>query len=199
MLLQISSGQGPAECELCVTKLYTSLEKEYNDLRIVEKHEGGIKGCWTSVLLSTKNDLSGLEGSVQWICQSPFRPGHKRKNWYVDVSIIPEREILQGGTDGCRIRFERFHSGGRGGQNVNKVETGVRLTHIPTGITVASTSERSHYLNRKDAMEKLEAALRTKNETAAAGQKKDKWREHGQLVRGNPVRVYRGEGFIRIR
>ena len=199
MLLQISSGQGPAECELCVVKLYTSLKKEYNDIKILEMREGGIKGCWTSVLLSTENDLSGLEGSVQWICPSPFRPGHKRKNWYVDVSIIPETEIMLGGTTGGEIRFERFHSGGRGGQNVNKVETGVRLTHIPTGISVTSTAERSQHLNRKDAMEKLKAALKTKNEAAAAGQKKDAWLEHGQLVRGNPVRVYKGQDFVRIR
>jgi len=199
MILQISSGQGPAECELCVAKLYESLKKEYNDIEIIEKHTGAAKGCWTSVLIRTKSDLSPLEGSVQWICQSPFRPGHKRKNWFVDVSIIPEAESGEAGNAPGSIRFERFHSGGNGGQNVNKVETGVRLTHIPTGITVTSTSERSQYLNRKEAMEKLEAALGRKDAADKARQKKDAWREHGELVRGNPVRVYKGEGFVRIR
>ena len=97
-------------------------------------------------------DLSHLEGSIQWICQSPFRPHRKRKNWFVDVSIIPEMENI------CteqEIRFERFHCSGKGGQNVNKVETGVRLTHIPTGIVVTSTAERTQQLNQKDALNKL--------------------------------------------
>lgn len=199
MIIQISSGQGPAECELCVVKLYESLKKEYNDIEILETHAGGKRGCWTSVLIRTVSDLSNLEGSVQWICRSPFRPKHKRKNWFVDVSIIPEAENPRPGNAAGSIRFERFHSGGNGGQNVNKVETGVRLTHIPTGITVTSTSERSQYLNRKDAMDKLEAVLAGKVAENKARQKKDAWREHGELVRGNPVRVYRGEDFLRIR
>lgn len=199
MLLQISSGKGPAECELCVVKLYESLKKEYNDIELVNKHDGASKGCWTSVLFRTESDLSGLEGSVQWVCRSPFRPGHKRKNWFVDVSIIPEAEPLTGRAECGSVRFERFHSGGRGGQNVNKVETGVRLTHIPTGITVSSTSERSQYLNRKDALNRLEQALFQKDANSRTRRKKDIWKEHGRLVRGNPVRIYEGEGFTRIR
>ena len=192
MIIQISSGQGPAECELCVTKLFKSLNKEYDDLEVISQHPSKTKGCCTSIMFKTENDLSGLEGTVQWICQSPFRPEHKRKNWFVDVSIIPELDEI------CKdqnIRFERFHSGGNGGQNVNKVETGVRLTHIPTGITVTSTAERTQQLNRKDALQKLNAILSEKEAENKAKQTNDAWREHTRIVRGNPVRVYKGMGF----
>ena len=192
MIIQISSGQGPAECELCVTKLFKSLNKEYDDLEVISQHPSKTKGCCTSIMFKTENDLSGLEGTVQWICQSPFRPEHKRKNWFVDVSIIPEIDDI------CKdqnIRFERFHSGGNGGQNVNKVETGVRLTHIPTGITVTSTAERTQQLNRKDALQKLNAILSEKEAENKAKQTNDAWREHTRIVRGNPVRVYKGMGF----
>ena len=196
MILQISSGQGPAECELAVSKLYETLKSEYPDIELLGKHPGREKGCCSSIMFSTDEDLRELEGSVQWICQSPYRPHHKRKNWYVDVSIIPEPENVS--TD-QEIRFERFHCGGKGGQNVNKVETGVRLVHVPTGITVTSTSQRSQKQNRQDSLRKLNIILKEKQRSAKASQKNDAWREHARIVRGHPVRVYVGMDFSRKR
>lgn len=194
MIVQISSGQGPAECELAVVKLFNSLKNEYKDIELIQKHPAKTPGCCTSIMFSTDEDLSSLEGTIQWICKSPFRPHHKRKNWFVDVSIIPEQEII---CQDNNIRFERFHCGGKGGQNVNKVETGVRLVHIPTGITVTSTAERSQLLNKKDALEKLATILKYKQSEQAQLQINSAWREHNKIVRGNPVRTYKGQAFQR--
>lgn len=196
MIIQISSGQGPAECELAVSKLYEALKKEYPDIELISVYKSRISGGSTSIQFSTERDLSELEGSVQWICRSPFRPNHKRKNWFVDVSIIPEIEDVRREQE---VRFERFHSSGKGGQNVNKVETGVRLVHIPTGIAVTSTEERSQYANRRNAMRKLNAILEQKEKDEAAKQVHSAWREHNRIQRGNPVRVYIGMEFRRKR
>lgn len=198
MILQLSSGQGPAECELAVSKLAKALMAEFPDMTVLSEHRSRFSKELTSITLESERDLSQLEGSALWICKSPFRPNHKRKNWFVDVSIIPDLDD-SAGFDERDVRFERFHSGGNGGQNVNKVETGVRLTHLPTGLVVTSTAERSQQQNRKDAMRKLRFLINEQKLAKQNQHENTKWREHNRIVRGNPVRTYEGENFRRIK
>ena len=193
MIVQISAGQGPSECQLAVAKLFDALQKEYGDLVEISKNRGYEKGCYDSIRFRTRQDLSSLEGTVLWICKSPFRPNHKRKNWYVDVSIIPEQGEIASRKE---YRIEKFHCGGKGGQNVNKVETGVRIIHIPTGLVAQSTEERSQFLNKQRAMAKLQEKLADMKKEQEAEQTNAAWREHNRIIRGNPVRTYEGERFV---
>lgn len=201
MIVQLSSGQGPQECRLAVGLLLKTLQREFPDIEVISKKKafqryGEEKDCYTSVMFQTEQDLSELEGSMLWICYSPYRPNHGRKNWFVDVSIIPEIEKVSREEE---YQIETLHSGGHGGQNVNKVESGVRVRHIPTGITVVCTEERSQHMNKKKAMERIEKQLAELEENGMAKQQNDAWREHNRIVRGNPVRVYEGRRFERRR
>lgn len=194
MKIQISSGQGPRECELAVGKLYQKLKKEFKDLTIITASPGRASGEYASLLLETGADVSHLEGSVLWVCKSPYRSGHKRKNWYVDISMIPEEKSVS--REG-ELRIDTFRSGGKGGQNVNKVETGVRITHLATGIAVTSTTARSQHMNRQIAMNRLCEVLAILEQQNQAEHKTLVWMEHNRIIRGNPIRIYEGMGFIR--
>ena len=195
MILQISSGMGPVECRAAVGGIYRALETEFMDLEMITAMKGEVEGAFSSIIFSSEQDLSELEGTMQWVCKSKYRPGHKRKNWFVDVSIIPDAEEVDSELTADKVKIEKFHSGGPGGQNINKVETGVRVTHLPTGITVSSTRERSQYANKQDALKKLSAVLKEMNVTNKDKQRNDAWSRHAQIVRGNPVRIYEGENF----
>ena len=194
MRIQISSGQGPAECELAAELFYRQLQKEIGDIRMVQCVRGSKAKGFSSVIFETEEDMSSLEGSILWVCKSPYRPKHKRKNWYIDVSILENMPKL---TQELKLRFETFRSGGKGGQNVNKVETGVRVIHIPTGISVVSTEARSQHMNKKLAVNRLCDILAEGNMESGRKEKELAWLEHNRLERGNPVRIYEGGNFVR--
>lgn len=202
MRIQISSGKGPLECELAVAKFYAVLQNECPDCSLVHSVKGREKETFQSVCLETEQDLSCLDGTVLWKCKSPYRPHHKRKNWYIDVSILREDEPeCRQEQDSCmesQVRFETFRSGKKGGQHVNKVEIGVRVIHIPTGISVESTSERSQYRNKQIALERLWEILAEAERTHRQSQKQLEWIEKINLTRGNPVRIYEGTDFKRV-
>ena len=194
MWLQISSGQGPAECERAVYLMATEFQREFPDAKVFSVVKGHNKDCFCSITLETEQDASSLAGTVAWICQSPFRPHHKRKNWYIHVSLLPDESHQE---EDSEYKLEYFHCGGKGGQNVNKVETGVRLTHMASGLTVTATEERTQEANRRIAQKKLEALMASRQEEAVARHKNEARHEHYELVRGNPVRVYEGTRFHR--
>lgn len=196
MIVQLSSGQGPRECQLAVGLLYKELQKEFSDIEPISEKKGNDKDCYISITFRTESNLEVLEGSILWVCKSPYRPNHGRKNWYVDVSIIPEAGVVSKEED---YKIETLHSGGHGGQNVNKVETGVRVTHISTGLMVVCTEERSQYMNKRKAIKRIQEQLEELQKKADAGNKKAAWIEHTRIVRGNPVRTYEGVKFKRIK
>jgi peptide chain release factor len=203
--IQITSGRGPAECCWVVAQLLSILMAEARaagcHLDIVEEIPGEMSGTCQSVLLSLQNDeipqwIKSWLGTIQWIGESPFRANHKRKNWFVGVHVMAQPQSIVFSTND--IRFDTFRASGPGGQNVNKVESAVRATHLPSGISVSAQEARSQRDNRLLAVERLRRRLQTEADSLHLKARSRLRYQHDNLERGNPVRVYSGNQFKKL-
>ena len=198
MRLLISAGKGPRECSMAVSLFVKALLKELPDSNIVTSTpDGDFLSAVTLELPSIPLDLA-QGGTILWACQSPIRPKHKRKNWFIHVQPIDSVETNCAELQEKDIEYSYFHCGGKGGQNVNKVQTGVRAAHIPTGLVVTATEERTQFLNKQNAYCKLAAKLKENHELALDKKEKDTWIVHQEVERGNPIRIYKGPKFKKI-
>lgn len=196
IIIQISSGRGPSECCRVVAKVQELLLKEGKamgiDFKVLDQKKGDLKGTLLSVTLLAKGKAltafaDSWKGTVQWIADSPYRRMHKRKNWFIGVSIFNvEAQMMW---DDKAITFETCRASGPGGQNVNKVATAVRGIHQPSGIQVLAMDSRSQLQNKKNCRERLKAKVLTWQAEQLSTQQKDQWQEHNVLERGNPVRI----------
>ncbi len=200
--LQITAGQGPVECAWAVVKVMEEIQREASAVSIVWKtleiEPGPEPGTAQSVLISISGGIelesfvASWSGTVQWTECSPFRPEHKRKNWFVGIEAIkPVEESRFRPTD---VRWETMRASGPGGQHVNRTESAVRVTHLPTGIQATAAEERSQHRNRKLALARLARKLADVDSQRQDEAREARWRAHQQLQRGNPVRIFQGSG-----
>ena len=167
--IQITAGRGPVECARVVTLVARKLLKAipYIQLTDCEPHNQ-VDDCFMSMIFATEEPIpqpiiSEWQGTILWrSTKNPYRPGHKRSNWFVGVKFFDEVELPQ--IDESDIIYETCRSGGKGGQNVNKVETAVRAIHTLTGLSVKCSDERSQSQNKALARERLLLKLRQQND-----------------------------------
>jgi peptide chain release factor len=201
--LQITAGRGPVECSWAVVQVMEQIRAEAAglgfDARVVEYHPGSRNGTAQSVLmaLSGETQLAAFaatwRGTVQWIARSPFRPEHKRKNWFVGVEVLEPVEAALFNLQ--EISWETMRASGPGGRHVNRTESAVRVTHVPTGIQASASEERSQHRNRKLALARLAGKLAEAEAKKRDQNKERRWQAHQELQRGNPVRVFGKESW----
>lgn len=192
MYVQISTGRGPVECAIGL-KLFT-------DKLLAETESTLVRSSPHSSILHFKSNDSYLTvapyvGTILWVCENPITSNRKRKNWYLSVRLIdlprPATVILVEKD----LKWETMRSSGKGGQHVNKTDSAVRLTHLPTGVVVASQDERSQHQNRRIARQRMEHALKDEQVLQMAALDKMNWTQHNELERGNPVKTFEGMAF----
>ena len=197
--LTIHSGAGGTEaCDWAdmLLRMYKrwierhGLTSEIFDIQPGE--ETGIK--WATLRVSGEYAYGYLQterGVHRLVRISPFDSNKRRHTSFASADVtpeIPDDAPLE--LDDKDLRIDTYRSGGKGGQNVNKVETAVRITHLPTGLVAACQAERSQLKNRNLAMKLLKAKIYQREEDKKRAEVERQYGEKGDIAWGNQIRSY---------
>ena len=197
--LEVHAGSGGTEAQdwaEMLLRMYSRwAEKHKYKLTYVEETEGEVAGLKSATIkISGQNAYGWLKGETgvhRLVRISPFDSNARRHTSFASITVYPVvDDKINIELNPADIKMDTYRSSGAGGQHINKTESAVRLTHIPTGVVVSCQTERSQFANRDQAMNMLKAKLyeiEQRKKDAAAEQK---WEEQGDNGWGYQIRSY---------
>jgi peptide chain release factor 2 len=198
-ILSLHSGAGGLEAQdwaEMLMRMYTrwAEDKGYRVkvLDLLADDEGGIKSA--ALLVEGENAygyLKAEKGVHRLVRISPFDASGRRHTSFASLDVMPELDDdVEVNINPDDLRVDTFRSSGAGGQHVNKTDSAIRITHIPTGIVVQCQNERSQHSNRETAMRMLKSKLIELREQEQKEKIEDLQGEYNQIAWGSQIRSY---------
>jgi peptide chain release factor 2 len=195
----IHAGAGGTEAcdwaEMLLRMYMMWAEAKGFSVQITDREDGGAAGI-ADATIHIKGDyaygnLRGETGVHRLVRISPFDAAARRQTSFASVDVLPEiDETIDIVLKDDDLKRDVFRSGGPGGQHQNKTESGVRYTHLPTGVAAESRSERSQHKNDANALALLKAKLIRMEEEKREAEYAKKYDEKGEISFGSQIRDY---------
>ena len=200
--LLLTAGRGPAECRIAMPHALARIAAEADAAACncaIARGDADRHGPASGIVVLDGPAAADLaqrwsHGSLLWVCRSPLRPHHGRKNWFIGVVDLPLPEQIPA-LAVADIRFESFRAGGPGGQHQNKTESAVRAVHVPSGLVAIARDGRSQHRNKALAVARLAALLDGRARLAGVGDNSLIQAAHDRVERGAAGLRFEGPAF----
>ncbi len=207
VFLSIHPGTGGVDAQdwaQILERMYLRwLSKNGYQSEVIDRQEGEEAGV-KRVVIEVKGGfafgyLKSEIGAHRLIRNSPFDANHRRQTSFAAVDVVPQYDEIDIDIKEEDLKIDTFSAGGPGGQHVNKTQSAVRITHLPTGVVVQCQNQRSQIHNRKYAMRSLASKLHQLEESKREAEFAKMYGEKGEVSFGSQIRSYTMQPYTLVK